>query len=244
MADKIQDDNNSKYTNKSKPSFDSVQEMSSKNRALISLTLIIINIITFILGIYIIYNSDYYLNPDFKFSNRISLYIFIIIYASGMLSALIISFLFSLLVKLINKYSNNNDSLDNNEKAKLDLINNENEHTRLSFFILNNKHNEIALIPFTLSYFIIFTIGIYFIGLPYSFILIIKLFQNDFLCKIFSFFLLYLFLMINLFACLMMVLVLFFIVFVNKRGNVRKAEYNIDNSNLDNIKSEIRNAMK
>ena len=124
------------------------------------------------------------------------------------------------------------------------MINSENEHTRLSIFVLNNKQNEIALIPFTFSYFIIFTIAIYFIALPYAFILLIKLFQNDFLCKVFSFFLLYLFLIINLFAGLIMVLVLFYIVFVKKRGNVRKQEYNIDNSNLDNIKNEIRNAMQ
>ena len=244
MAEIIEEDDKSKNTYKSKPSFDSVQEMSSKNRTLIGLSLIIINIISFILGIYILYNNDYYLNPEFHFSNRVSLYVFTILYSSGMLSALIISFVFSLIVKLIYKYINNNNSPDNNGKEKLDLINSENDQTSLSFFIINKKHNEIALIPFTLSYFIIFTIVIYFIALPYAFILIIKLFQNDFLRKIFSFFLLYLFIILNLVAGLILVLFLFYIVFVKKRGNVRKQEYNIDNSNLDNIKNEIRNAMQ
>jgi hypothetical protein len=241
MTEILEEDLKSKNSHKSKPSFDSVQEISSKNRYNLSFSLIIINIFTFILGIYILYNNNYYLNPDYKFSNHISLYVFIIMYSSGMLSALIISFLFSLIAKLIFQFINNNNSPD---KPKLDLINSENEHTRLSIFVLNNKQNEIALIPFTFSYFIIFTIAIYFIALPYTFILLIKLFQNDFLCKVFSFFLLYLFLIINLFAGLIMVLVLFYIVFVKKRGNVRKQDFNIDNSNLDNIKNEIRNAMK
>ena len=241
MTEMLEEEMKSKNSSKSKPSFDSVQEISSKNRYLLSLSLIVINIFTFILGIYILYNSHYYLNSDYKFSNHISLYVFIIMYSSGMLSALIISFLFSLIAKLIFKFINNNNSSD---KSKLDLISNENEHTRLSIFVLNNKQNEIALIPFTFSYFIIFTIAIYFIALPYAFILLIKLFQNDFLCKVFSFFLLYLFMFLNLFAGLIMVLVLFYIVFVKKRGNVRKHDYSIDNSNLDNIKNEIRNAMK
>ena len=241
MTEMLEEEMKSKNSSKSKPSFDSVQEISSKNRYILSFSLIIINIFTFILGIYILYNNNYYLNPDYKFSNHISLYVFIIMYSSGMLSALIISFLFSLIAKLIFQFINNNNSPD---KSKLDLTNSENEHTRLSIFVLNNKQNEIALIPFTFSYFIIFTIAIYFIALPYAFILLIKLFQNDFLCKVFSFFLLYLFLIINLFAGLIMVLVLFYIVFVKKRGNVRKQDFNIDNSNLDNIKNEIRNAMK
>ena len=48
----------------------------------------------------------------------------------------------------------------------------------------------------------------------------------------------------NLFAGLIMVLLLFYIVFGKKRINVRKKPYNIDNSNLENIRNEIRNAMK
>ena len=161
-----------------------------------------------------------------------------------MLSALFISFLFSLIMKLIQNYKNNNNSSNNNDKSQADLINNEDNHTRLSIFILNDNQNNIALIPFAFSYFIVFTIAIYFIALPYSFILIIKLFQNKFLCKVFSFFFLYFFMIINLFAGLIMVLLLFYIVFGKKRINVRKQQYNIDNSNLENIRNEVRNAMK
>ena len=98
MTEILEEDLKSKNSHKSKPSFDSVQEISSKNRYILSFSLIIINIFTFILGIYILYNNNYYLNPDYKFSNHISLYVFIIMYSSGMLSALIISFLFSLLL--------------------------------------------------------------------------------------------------------------------------------------------------
>ena len=244
MEEILEEDDKSKNTDKSKPSLDSIQELSYKKRKLFSLSLIILNIISFILGIYILYYKDYYLNPDFKFSNQTSLYIFIILYTSGMLTALFISFLFALIMKLIQNYTNNNNLSNNNDRPQADLINNEANHTRLSIFILNNDQNKIALIPFTFSYFIVFTIAIYFIALPYSIILIIKLIQNSFLCKIFSFFFLYVFMISNLFAGLIMVLLLFYIVFGKKRINVRKKQYNIDNSNLENIRNEVRNAMK
>jgi hypothetical protein len=244
MEELLEDEAKSKNTSKSKPSLDSIEEMSSKNRTFFRLTLITINIISFIIGIYILYNNNYYLNPDFKFSNYISLYFFIILYSFGMLSALILSFLFSLVLKIIYHYKNNNSKDNNINSSKIDLMENEQDHSQISIFILNDKQNEVALIPSTLSYFIITTIGLYFIALPFAFILMIKLFQNEFLRKIFSFLLLYIFMIINLIAGLIMVLVLFYMVFIKKRGNIRKLDYNIDNNIIENIRNEVRNAMK
>ena len=248
MKEIIEEDEKSKKTDI--PSLNSVIEMSSKNRSLISLTLFSINIISFIFGVYILYHNDYYLNPEYKFVNQISLYVFIIIYTLGMLSALIFSFLFALIMKIIIHYKNNNKkSMNfNSNNSNLELISNEevhsSVHTPISSFILNNKQNEIALIPFTLSHFIVFTIGIYLIALPYAFLLITYLFQNEFFCKVFSFILLYLFVLINLCAGLINAIVLIYLVFVKKRGNIRKMEYNIDNKNIENIRNEIRNAMQ
>lgn len=247
MKEILEEDEKSKKTDI--PSLNSVIEMSSKNRSLISLTLFSINIISFIFGVYILYHNDYYLNPEYKFVNQISLYVFIIIYTLGMLSALIFSFLFALIMKIIIHYKNNNKkSMNfNSNNSNLELISNEevhsSVHTPISSFILNNKQNEIALIPFTLSHFIVFTIGIYLIALPYAFLLITYLFQNEFFCKVFSFILLYLFVLINLCAGLINAIVLIYLVFVKKRGNIRKMEYNIDNKNIENIRNEIRNAM-
>ena len=248
MAEIIEEDEKSKNTFKSKLSLDSVEEISNRTRSLLSLSLIIINLISIIIGIFILYNNNYYLNPDFKFSNQISLFIFIIIYTFGILFALIMSFLFSLIMKIIYYYKNsnnpviNNNDNDNNNNNN-NLVDNEKKLGRISIFILNNQRNEIALIPFTLSYFIIFIICIYFIAFPYAIILMIKLLQNNFLRKVFSFILLYLFILINLLAGLIMDLALFYIVFVKKRGNIRKQEFNIDNSNIENIRNEIRIAM-
>ena len=244
----IIEEEDEKSKNTDIPSLNYVIEMNSKNRSLFSITLFSINVISFIFGVYILYHNDYYLNPEYKFVNQISLYIFIIIYTLGMLSSLILSFLFALVMKIIIHYKNNNKkSMNFNNNSNLELIANEevrsSVHTPISSFILNNKQNEIALIPFTLSYFIAFTIGIYLVALPYAFLLITYLFQNEFFCKVFSFLLLYLFMLINLCAGLINAVVLIYLVFVKKRGNIRKMEYNIDNKNIENIRNEIRNAM-
>ena len=244
-----EDDEKSKDSNKTPPSLNSVIEMSSKSRTLFSVSLFVINIISFIIGVYILYHNDYYLNPEYKFVNQISLYIFIIIYTLGMISALIFSFLFALIMKIIYYYKNNNKrflniSNNNNNNSNLELIANEEDHSQISSFIIKNKQNKIALIPFTLSYFIAFTIGIYLTALPYAFLLIYNLLQNDVLCTVFSFKLLYLFMLINLCAGLINFFVLIYLVFVKTRGNIRKMDYNIDNNNIENIRNEIRNAMK
>ena len=244
----IIEEEDEKSKNTDIPSLNSVIEMNSKNRSLFSITLFSINVISFIFGVYILYHNDYYLNPEYKFVNQISLYIFIIIYTLGMLSSLILSFLFALIMKLIQHYKNKNKKYTNNNinnnNSNIDLIPNEEVHSQISSFIINNKQNEIALIPFTLSYFIAFTIAIYLIALPYSLLLIFNLFYNEFLGKVFSFILLYLFVFINFCAGLINVIVLFYLVFVKKRGNIRKIDYNINNNNIESIRNEIRNAMK
>ena len=122
--------------------------------------------------------------------------------------------------------------------------NNDPDHSRITSFILSNRQNEIAIIPFTLSYFIAVTIALYFISLPYSFFLIINLLKNNTYSKISTFFSLYFFLMINLFAGAIMIFVLFYMIFVKRGGSVRNIKYQFDNINIENIREEIRDAIK
>ena len=239
--------NDQRSENRSRISLDSIQEISYRKEVYIRFSLILINIASLIIGIYILKNSEYFLNPDYKFTNYRSLYFFIITYSLGMISALFLSFLIALIVKLINFLKNKKENIDNStvaESTDKNLINLEQEHTRISVFILNNKQNEIALIPFTLSYFIAITIGLYFIALPYSFCLIINLLKNEVYSKFTSFFWLYIFLIINFIAGLILILSLFYMVFAKRSGSVRKLEYKLDNENVEKIKKEVRDAIK
>ena len=244
MEEIRENEEKSEYTKNSKPSLDSIQELTVKHRKLFYFSLIGINILSFITGIYILNEHSYYLNPDFKFSNHISLYVFIIIYTLGIISALVFSFVFAIIVKLIYIYKNRKNNNTINENPKSAILSSIQDHSQISFTLLYSNQNEISLIPFTLSYFIIFIIAMYFISLPYAFILIVKLFQNDYLSQFFDFFLIYFFLFINLIAGLIMVIVLFYMVFKKRTGNARKFGYTIDNNNVENIRKEIRDAIK
>ena len=233
-----------KSANFSRPSFDSIQEISYNKEKYIRISLIFINIISLITGIYILNHSDFYLNPDYKFQNHRALFVFIIVYMIGMISALIISFFIALIAKIIHyfKYKNQNDYNSNIQNENLE--NNEQFHNRIADFIINKKQSEFALIPFTLSYFIAVTLGLYFIVLPYSFFLIINLLRNETYSNFISFFWLYLFLIINLLAGLIMTISLFYMVFAKRSGSVRKFDYPVDNDNIENIREQVRNAIK
>ena len=228
-------------SNHSRPSFDSIQEISAKKEYFFRISLILINIASIILGLYIINHRDFFLSPDYKFINYISLYVFIITYTLGMLLALILSFLIALVAKILSIFRDKKQNISINDLPN--LINNEQPHSRMSEFILNNKKNEIAIIPFTVSYFIAITIGLYFIALPYSFCLLINLLRNEFYSKVFEFSWLYLFLIINLIAGLIMIIILFSMVFIKRSGSVRKFEYPVDNNNIENIRAEVKEAI-
>ena len=232
-------------TNRKRPSLDSIQEISQNKENLMRRILILINIASLIIGGYILYFRDHFLNPDYKFRNYYALYFFIISYTLGMILALILSFLTALIVKAIHFFKNKDHNSDNSTiDANNNLILDEQAHSRISVFVMNNKQNEIAIIPFTLSYSLVFTIGIYFISLPYSFFLLINLFRDKTYSNIISFFWIYIFLGINLIAGLMMFLSLFYMVFAKRSGSVRKFEYPIESENIENIRNEVRDAIK
>ena len=238
------DDIQHKSTTHSNSSLNSIQEISSKKEKYFRISLILINIISLMTGIYLLNNRDFYLSEDYQFKNHRALYVFIIVYTLGMLSALIISFIIALILKLIYFLKNKKQNSSTADIPNIDIINNQQQHTRITLFILNNEQNDIAIIPYTLSYSIVVTIGLYFIALPYSSCLIINLFKNEFYYNFISFFWLYFFLIINLVAGAIMIIVLFYMVFKTRTGSVRKFEYPVSNENIETIREEIRDAIK
>ena len=232
-------------TNRKRPSLDSIQEISQNKEICMRRILILINIASLIIGGYILYFRDYFLNPDYKFKNYYALYFFIIAYTLGMILALILSFLTALIVKVIYFFKNKGHST---EKSTIDTNNNlildEQAHSRISVFVMNNTQNEIAIIPFALSYSLVFIIGIYFISLPYSCLLLINLLRDKTYSDVISFSWIYIFLGINLVAGLMMFVSLFYMVFAKRSGSVRKSEFPIENESIENIRNEVRDAIK
>ena len=99
-------------------------------------------------------------------------------YSSGMIGSLIISFIFSLITKVIVFVVN----LFPKDESK-QLTKNEQQHqSENSFRYINSIANEFAILPYMLTMFIICTATIYLLSLPY---LRIELFRSLFfkLCR-------------------------------------------------------------
>ena len=158
-----------------------------------------------------------------------------------MISTLIFAFILSLIIKIcvfiLNKFSKNNNSNQ--------LINNEERPpTENSFRFINVHADEIALIPYTLTLFIVTTSIIYFLSLPYSIFLLIFLQKDKIYSSLKDFKMLYSFLVINLIAGFIIFYVILIVVFVKREGSFRKEKIAIDDINLENFKEEIKNAMR
>ena len=153
-----------------------------------------------------------------------------------MLASLIFSILFTALIKIslyiFNLFKENQATLANNEQL-----------SENSFRYINSNSNDVSFIPYAFTFFVVATMIIYFISLPYSIFLLIFMTRNETYSNFKDFRLLYFFVIINIFAGLILFYVLLIIVFVKRDGSFRKINYYIDDNNLDNLRNEIRGAM-
>lgn len=207
-----------------------------KDKKILRISLILINIISILSGCYILKYRQYYLSPEYNFEYYDSLLLFVIAYSLGMLASLAFSILLAALIKIciyiINSFKENQATLANNEQL-----------SENSFRYIKGNSNDISFIPYTFTFFVVATMIIYFISLPYSIFLLIFMARNKTYSNLKEFKLLYFFVIINTFAGLILFYVLLIIVFVKRDGSFRKINYYIDDNNLDNLRNEIRGAM-
>ena len=217
-------------------SLDSIPEISSRKEFYFRGILLIINVISLILGIIILKNKQYNFKKAYNFSYPKNLITFVIFYSLGMIGALFLSFLLIGIIKLIKYFTKKID-------RGRELINNEENHSEISLNIINDTPNELAFLPYSFSYFIVITITLYFIALPWAVFLIYALSKNEIYSHIIDFKCLYCLLIINALAGLIMICVLILMTIVKRSRSFRKINFVISNNDIDNIKKEIRNAM-
>ena len=232
--------NQKKELRSSESSINSNPELKYKQIFYLRISIILINIISILLGCYIYQYKEYYLNPEYNFEYNQYLYIFLIVYSLGMILTLLFAFILSLFIKIfvfiIKLFSkNDNNSLINNE---------ERPPTENSFRFINSHSDEIALIPYTLTWFVVTTSIIYFLSLPYSIFLFIFLQKDKTYSSLKNFRVLYSFLVINFIAGFILFYVILIVVFVNREGSFRKRRISIDDNNLANFKEEIKGALQ
>lgn len=222
----------------SQSSINSNPELKEKKIYFLRISLILINIISFISGFYIFKNKDFYLSEDYKFEYSNSLYIFLILYSLGMIGTLIVSFLLSILIKIIILIVY---LFSDTQKP---LIKAEEKHSESSIRFINSHANEFSIIPYTFTFFVVITSVIYLLSLPYSIYLLIFISKNEYYTNTREFAVLYFFIIINLIAGLILFYVLLVIVFAKRNGSFRQNSFFIDDNNLNNLRNEIRGAMQ
>lgn len=223
----------------SNSSINSNPELNRNRIFYLRISLILINIISAILGYFIFKDKEYYLNQEYNFEYAQYLSIFLLLYSFGMIFTFLFAFILALIIKIcvfiLNLFTKKNSS---------PLIKGEERPpTENSIRYINSHADEIALIPQTLTWFVVTTSILYFFDLPYSIFLFIVFQKDKTYCSLKDFRVLYSFLVINFIAGLILFYVILIVLFVKRDGSLRKRQLSIDDNNLENFRQEIRNAM-
>ena len=198
----------------------SINELTPTEEYYFRRIILLICFINSILGYYLLSNSSFYFIPKYKFLYHKELKYFVIIYSLNLLLTLIISFLISLFIYI----------------------------TYLIFIKKRNKANipvdEVSLIPYTFTIFIILDIILYFSALPCSILLIWKMTKNIFYSNYKKYILLYIFIGINSIIGLILLYILIVMIIKNATHSVKQIKFDFDETKLSKIKEEVNEAMK
>ena len=235
----------------------------------VRITLIITDIISLGLGIYILSRFDHFLGKEFDFKSRNLLLFFIYLFYCCFENEKIHgSPLFDENDTSLSFGGLNQDYEEGKQKANQEEDEDEEKHGGIDGMIddensykkkNNNKMEEVkirgeyiginadkvTLLPYTMTIFVILTIVFYFVALPLSIILLKKLWKHQVYKEKKHFWALYTFIFDNLVNGVLIVVV-FFHMFIVKRieNNILKSNMELDEEQLKSIRSEVREALK
>ena len=197
----------------------SINELTPTEEYFFRRIIILICIINSILGYYILSNTSYYILLKEKFVYQNELHFFIIIYSLNLLFTLVISFIIAFTIYVI-----------------------------YSLFIKKRKTkstswDEISLIPYMFTIFIISDLILYFSALPCSFFFLWKMWHNTEYSNIKKYLLLYVFLGINSIIGLILLYSLISIIIKNATHSVKQIKFEFNEEKLGKIKNEVKAAM-
>jgi hypothetical protein len=207
-------------------SIDSLPEITKVTQFYFKIYFILISIVSFILGLKIIYERDNYLIKEFEEYNL--LYIFIIIYTFGFFSALILSFVISFLIYLISKI------IFCFKKRK--EINNE-----LDLLIEEDK--KISFISYSFGILIVMLIILYLLVIIYGIYLLVILKKDKYYKDYIHYFYIYCFIILNIFIGISLFFIFIFVLCCSKnKESIRQKKIQISEEKINNVKHEIKEA--
>ena len=222
----------------------------------VRIILIITDIISLALGIYILVKFEKFLSKIFAFNYRKLLLIFVCIYSPSAIGIFFISLVISICIYCFfccceAQKIHGAPLYDENEiTMSLGTLKENEEGSDKNKFEVKEEYiginaDKVTLLPYTMTVFVIMTIIFYFVAFPLSIILLIKMWKNAVYKDKKKFWALYSFIFANLINGILIVFV-FFHMFIVKRieNSILKKNMEIDENMITNIRNEVRDALK
>ena len=149
---------------KRKYTVDSIESAPEfQHKTYLSKIIFSISLLSLIIGIFLLFNQSYYLNPEYNFSKQKLLYYYIIIYTFELFEVLLAAFCLALLIKLISSIRKCFKSKKNDIDKENNLVDEEESEDNFLTQTLVNADN-ISMIPYTFTICVLLTIILYVIG--------------------------------------------------------------------------------
>lgn len=229
----------------------------------VRITLIITGLISIILGIYMLLNFNDYFEMDFDY--RKLLLIFIYIYFPSGIGIFLLSFILSIFIYLffwccqkekiygapLYDEADQSESIADFKTDDIDVGNKEKKRKEDKKKLSGEREyiginaDKVALLPYTMTIFIIISIAYSFLALPLSILLLIKLFDDTEYGDLKEYWVLYIFIIANLINGILYVIVFFHMFLVKrKENNILKKNMELDENLIKSIRAEVREALK
>ena len=228
--------------------------------------LIITGIASLFIGAYILLNYNDFLEVEFKYRDFLLIYIYI--YSSSGIGIMLLSFILSLVVylfycccsrkriygaPLIEETETTTSFVDlkasdNKEDSKIKSKNNNRNDSKIMTGekeYIGYNADKVSLLPYTLTIFVILSIFFYFMALPSSIFLIIKLWDHPYYRDKKEYWVLYVFILTNLVNGVLIATV-FVHMFCVKRieNNILKKNMELDEAMIKSIRDQVRESLK
>lgn len=229
----------------------------------VRITLIITGLISIILGIYMLLNFNDYFEVDFDY--RKLLLIFVYIYFPSGIGIFLLSFILSIFIYLffwccqkekiygapLYDEADKSESIADFKTDDIDIGNKEKKRKEDKKKLSGEREyigvnaDKVALLPYTMTIFIIISIAYSFLALPLSILLLIKLFDDTEYGDLKEYWVLYFFIIANLINGILYVIVFFHMFLVKRKENsILKKNMELDENLIKSIRAEVREALK
>ena len=229
----------------------------------VRIILIITGLISIILGIYMLLNFNDYFEVDFDY--RKLLLIFLYIYFPSGIGIFLLSLILSIFIYLFfwccqkekihgaplydetdqsesiaDFKTDDIDDGNKGKKRKADKIKLSGEREYIGV-----NADKVTLLPYTMTIFILISIAYFFLALPLSIFLLIKLYDDTEYRDLKEYWVLYIFIIANLINGILYVIVFFHMFLVKRKENsILKKNMELDENLIKNIRTEVREALK